>query len=342
MLNEGICCYEVLNCPICNRMGRILYQDQKDRLYGAPGVWNINKCTNNDCESIWLNPCPENKDLHKLYLSYSTHGTPVYKNNLMGLFAKIRKAVLHKELNYPTNQNKFTTFIYNILSHLHPAWRDTQLANVFYLTAKTDGELLDIGCGNGSSMLVMQSNNWNVTGIDFDESAILQAQSVGLNAKVSDLHAANYPDNSFDAIMMNHVIEHVPNPEEFLYECLRILKPNGVLTAMTPNAKAKGHSEFKEDWRGLEVPRHLQIFTPRSLALLANKVGFKQVKGFSSTQGILQIYDESAYCHKNGNFDLSLSSVKNRYLYHIRWFLVGWRHKIKPDISEVAVLKCIK
>lgn len=330
-------------CPVCATSGITVYTDTTDRLFGVAGTWDLSACSNKECGTHWVNPAPDQHELQRLYDTYSTHGTPPQINNESNsVLSKIRGAILSQDLNYPNAELSTGKFFYNLLSYLHPAWRDTQLANSFYMPAKSNGLLLDVGCGNGSSMLTMQARGWRVIGIDFDETAVAQAKNNNLDAVVSDLFSAKYSDNQFDAIMMNHVIEHVPDPQEFIKECLRILKPGGTLVALTPNITSKGHLEFKADWRGLEIPRHLQIFSPLSLTILADKAGFKKIEGFTSTQGILQIYDESKACHKTGSFTPLYSVNKGSISYHLRWFIAGWRHLLFPGASEVAVLRCVK
>lgn len=90
------------------------------------------------------------------------------------------------------------------------------------------------------------------------------------------LESQRYPDGSFDAVVMSHVIEHVHDPEGLLRECRRILRSRGQITVVTPNAKSLGHRVFGADWRGLEPPRHLQVFTPLALRTLAEKAGFNR------------------------------------------------------------------
>jgi 2-polyprenyl-3-methyl-5-hydroxy-6-metoxy-1,4-benzoquinol methylase len=341
MSNE-ISVHEVTNCPVCLSSGVNLYSNCQDRLFSAPGSWNLSQCSNKLCNTSWVNPAPHLHELKQLYDSYSTHYVPNEPNPGNKFLNKIRTAVLSSKLGYKSSGIELTERIYYAMSFIHPSWRDTQLANVFYIPAKQNGTLLDIGCGNGSSMLTMKALGWKVSGIDFDEIAISHAKLNNLDATVNDLFSAHYEDNSFDAIMLNHVIEHVPNPQKFVEECLRILKPNGTLVALTPNIISIGHRRYKSDWRGLEIPRHLQIFSPTSLLILAERAGFKTFESFTSSQGILQIYDESKDCYINGKFSLTYSSRKNKYLFHLRWFIAGWRHLFFPNLSEVAVLRCKK
>ena len=61
-------------CYVCGATSKYLYSDLKDRLFGAPGVWNIRMCQNRGCELIWLDPMPTEEDIHIAYRDYYTHG----------------------------------------------------------------------------------------------------------------------------------------------------------------------------------------------------------------------------------------------------------------------------
>jgi SAM-dependent methyltransferase len=134
---------------------------------------------------------------------------------------------------------------------------------------------LEIGFGNGEVLDRLQSYGWEVEGVETDPVAVENARKRGLNVRLGDLIEQNYPDESFDAIVSSHVIEHVADPLRFLVECYRILRPEGRLVFYTPNANSWGHRLYKEHWRGLEPPRHLFLFTISSLTALARKAGFK-------------------------------------------------------------------
>ena len=60
-------------------------------------------------------------------------------------------------------------------------------------------------------------------------------------------------------------------------ECFRILRPGGGIVIATPNATSLGHRVFGTAWRGLEAPRHQFIFTPGSLHMLLESIGFKNI-----------------------------------------------------------------
>ena len=137
------------------------------------------------------------------------------------------------------------------------------------------GRMLDVGCGSGALLQRMRIAGWEVEGVDFDEKAIDRAwREYGVAVRHGDLRAACYPDGSFDAVTMNHVIEHVHDPIALLAESRRILRPGGRLVVVTPNIASWGHARFGRNWRGLEPPRHLHLFSQKTLAETARRAGF--------------------------------------------------------------------
>ena len=189
----------------------------------------------------------------------------------------------------------------------------------------------------------MMEKGWICKGIDFDKDAIANAQSKGLDVSHGDLFSKEYEKETFDAIIMNHVIEHVTLPIEIITECHRILKKGGVLVMITPNSDSRGHLRYKRHWRGLEVPTHLHIFTTRSLALAAHTAGFKKIKNFSSLQGVQYIKNSSAAMERNGTFDVTeKNSTYQKVLKHFSFFIAGWLHLIFPKKDDAAVVVCTK
>ncbi|HTA61903.1 MAG TPA: methyltransferase domain-containing protein, partial [Bacteroidia bacterium] len=85
-------------------------------------------------------------------------------------------------------------------------------------------------------------------------------------------------NQNFDAIMMNHVLEHSINPKDFLVAAYQKLKLNGKLLVRIPMADSIGFEKYKENWVGMEAPRHIHLFTQKSFSLLAKQIGFKIYK----------------------------------------------------------------
>ena len=153
-----------------------------------------------------------------------------------------------------------------MILYLLPIRRRMLEVGIRYLDLTMRGKVLDVGCGAGSWLLEMRGRGWEVFGLDIDPKAVEAARSAGLSVQCGPVQRQGYPSEFFDAVTLNHVIEHVPDPFKTVKECLRILKPGGKLVIITPNGSGLSHRFFKRDWRGLEPPRHLHIFSLESIS----------------------------------------------------------------------------
>ena len=262
------------SCLLCGNQGDFLYKNLQDFLFKAPGKWHIRRCGNAECGLCWLDPVANEADLQFLYENYPTHDNSAHDeiSSFLGLQAKLRAFLL--------NCYRIATLIPSSILGLDKERQ--QLLNMF-LDDLSPGRVLDVGCGAGDFLNRMRQTGWSVAGVDFDGKAIAHAKSkYGLDLLQSDLAGAHFPDNSFDAVTMNHVIEHVPEPVTLFTEVRRVLKPGGRLVAITPNAQSLGHSLFQDCWRGLEPPRHLQIFPLNALRDCARQASFKVLEAKSS------------------------------------------------------------
>src|SRR5687767_4257484 len=69
-------------CRSCGSGGTQYAAGLSDRVYNVPGEWNLWRCDNAACGSVWLNPCPIPSDIPRLYETYFTHGEPATKSAL--------------------------------------------------------------------------------------------------------------------------------------------------------------------------------------------------------------------------------------------------------------------
>ena len=149
---------------------------------------------------------------------------------------------------------------------------------VMYLGSQPGAKLLDVGCGSGKFLMRMKELGWQSEGTEMDPKAVEFAKSNGLSVRLGELQDQKYPENYFDAIVLNSVVEHVLEPLPFLLECHRILKNEGILVILTPNIKSRIHNIYKDKWFPLDPPRHLHIFLPENLKALIQKSGFGNIK----------------------------------------------------------------
>ncbi len=103
--------------------------------------------------------------------------------------------------------------------------------------------LLDVGCGiGGSSRILAQDYNFDVTGVTISPQQVQRAQELtpeGVNAKfqVDDAMALSFPDASFDVVWSVEAGPHMPDKAVFARELLRVLKPGGILVVADWNQR---------------------------------------------------------------------------------------------------------
>ncbi len=294
------------NCSLCGTGGEPLYEGLKDRLFNAPGDWNLKRCPNPECGLLWLDPMPLEEDIGMAYETYFTHAPPedapppAVPGTLRRAAELCRSAYRAWRFDYWKDAEKPLRWLFALpilLSRIECDGLDIPLR---YLAVPEKGCMLDVGCGDGSVLKLAQELGWNAEGVDFDAQAVDAARRKGLSVRLGGLAKQRYPDSSFDLVLMSHVIEHVHDPIATLREIRRVLRAGSKLVVATPNADSLGHRHFGPNWRGLEPPRHLQIFTGNSLAALAGRAGFVQSDVSSTLRITGYVFTQSRLIRRSG------------------------------------------
>ena len=137
------------------------------------------------------------------------------------------------------------------------------------------GKILDIGCGRALFLDIMRTHGWTVVGVEFGQEAAEYASSAyGIEVIDQATMRSKLPDEEFDVVTMNHVLEHVYNPEETIHECARILKNGGLLVISVPNILSLQASFGNRDWFHLDPPYHLHHFSEQGLTKLLENHSF--------------------------------------------------------------------
>ncbi len=147
------------------------------------------------------------------------------------------------------------------------------------------GRVLDIGCGRGQMLRELKSMGWECFGTEFPGQA---SKSLPFTVYEGDLAELKLQPQSFDAVTLWHVFEHLKNPFSALDEIGRILKPGGLLVISVPNIESIQAKIFGRNWIHLDLPRHIYHFSPHSLsrALQTGDFTVLDLRHFSAEYGM--------------------------------------------------------
>jgi len=166
-----------------------------------------------------------------------------------------------------------------LVNYLYHQVRNHTLSTKFHLLKKftglTNGHHLDIGAGTGAFVQYMNGRGWKSEGIEPDEKARKRAlahhDTILLPADAFETFIAE----SFDAITLWHVLEHVHDLYPYLNRIKEILKPNGFVFIAVPNYSSYDGVKYGANWAAYDVPRHLYHFSPASVKWLLKTAGFR-------------------------------------------------------------------
>ena len=181
---------------------------------------------------------------------------------------------------------------------------------------KDEVKALDIGCGRGEWISLLNENGFNARGIDVNESMVRLASQKGLNAAVNDAlgELKSLDENSIDIITAFQVVEHIKFDDvlELIKEAKRVLAPCGILILETPNPE---NIMVGTQWFYLDathknpIPCELLSFATHYYGLERNfifKTNEKSPSEYERDMGIFDVFegvspDYSVIAQKNGD-----------------------------------------
>jgi 2-polyprenyl-3-methyl-5-hydroxy-6-metoxy-1,4-benzoquinol methylase len=151
---------------------------------------------------------------------------------------------------YQCNQTKLKFFAPSDIQGSSKLYEQLQKFDWYYMPYKWEHQvalrelldcqkILEVGCASGSFVKLGIDVGLNIRGIELNEAAVRAAQEQNLPVEFLDLkEAATLYFESLDGVCSFQVLEHVPNPKEFINWSIQMLKPGGKLIYCVPNSKS--------------------------------------------------------------------------------------------------------
>ncbi|RZT00345.1 class I SAM-dependent methyltransferase [Aquimarina brevivitae] len=163
---------------------------------------------------------------------------------------------------------------------------------------KDASKIIDVGCGNGAFAAVLkEQTNAEVWGIEYmdREAQVAKEKLDKVYSGPCEDYIDELPDNYFDVIYFNDVLEHLVDPYEVLQKIQNKLAPQGVIISSIPNVRY--HNTFmrlllKKDWLyedyGVMDRTHLRFFTNKSIRRMYEDLGYEVVthEGINKSRSI--------------------------------------------------------
>ncbi len=145
---------------------------------------------------------------------------------------------------------------------------------------KEHGRLLDLGCYNGFLPLgVRDTSDWQVEGVEISGTlARFIQEHLALTCHQGTLEELRLPSDHYDFILCHDLIEHINQPQPFLAELARVMKPGGRLQIITPNAVQDLAYAKRAQAQGIPfgmLLNHILYFSTQALRHAVESVGLR-------------------------------------------------------------------
>jgi SAM-dependent methyltransferase len=248
-----------MSCPVCG--GNAFDTDSEifDDRYGEPNLYHLAHC--NACGHVATAPRLQESDMPVLYGTYYPRKS-ISAEDVAREAAKSRRpfASLRRWWNGTDNQGQYSV--------------------------RAGETMLDVGCGSGVSLLEAQASGASAYGIEADPNVKPIAAAMGLNIHFGSLRDQPFSEQRFDLVVMNQVIEHLPEPDVGLRMLSERLKPKGRMVIVFPNKASLWRRLFGSRWINWHIPYHLHHFDRGSFARMAQRCGLEIVRIHTITPNV--------------------------------------------------------
>jgi len=155
-------------------------------------------------------------------------------------------------------------------------WSNRFFAMLARRYGRHGARLLEVGSGLGH-LVGQLEDSFETYGIDLNHWAVRESKSVAVKSSLQTASAQDLPfeDGVFNVVIIKHIVEHLPNPEQAIREIRRVLEKNGVLILATPNLGSLLKPCKGDGWIGYQDPTHISLKQPQEWLALVQNAGFE-------------------------------------------------------------------
>jgi len=263
-----------LECRLCGSAGPHRTIEVREMMFGTQEPFAYYLCA--ECETLQLVDLLEGDDLMR-------HYPPSYHSRNAGPAGILRWAITQQDhFKLRTGGRLVGALVTRPLPDgIIRTLTGGDVVNMFaQLAISRDARILDVGCGAGALLdRLARVGFTNLFGVDPFIAADGQTP-FGVPLMKRDLSEVM---EQFDLIMLNHSLEHVPDPIATLKIAREKLAVEGVCLARVPTTSSEAWDTYRADWVQIDAPRHTVIHSRRGMELGAQRAGLRVEQTFDDS-----------------------------------------------------------
>ena len=161
-------------------------------------------------------------------------------------------------------------------------WSNRFFAMLARRYGRPGARLLEVGSGLGH-LVGQLEGTFETYGLDLNHWAVKQSKSVVKFCSLQTASAQDLPfeDGVFNAVIIKHIVEHLPDPAKAISEIGRVTENNGILILATPNLGSLLKPWKGSRWIGYQDPTHISLKPPQECLALIEHAGFELMRVFA-------------------------------------------------------------